>query len=141
MRAVLDSNIFIFALQGEEEVFSDILRLAGVTFTCAIPHMVLAEVFKRLKASNGKDFASLAAQVIQSLPIERVADELIPQELIYKYQKRGAKRGDDVIAAFADWIKADYLVSENRDFLQEIETDFKTIRAKEFIRLITRGKK
>ncbi len=136
MRAVLDSNIFIFALRSDKEVFAEILKFAGMRFNCFIPRMVFYEVFERLKSLEGKDFAAFAAHTIKSLNLEIIADELIPHELIEKYHKRGAKEGDGVIAAFAEWIKADCLVTENRDFLKEMRTDFTTLNAEEFIRLI-----
>ena len=136
MRAVLDSNIFIFALRSDGEAFAEILKLTGIRFSCFIPRMVLYEIFERLKSLEGKDFAAFAAHTIKSLNIEIIADELIPHELVEKYHKRGAKEGDGVIAAFAEWIKADYLVTENRDFLKEIRTEFTTIKAEGFIRLL-----
>lgn len=44
-------------------------------------------------------------------------DFLIPFELGAKYEARGLKSADAFIAAYAEWAKADILVSENRHFL------------------------
>ena len=140
MRVVLDSNIFIFALRSENPLFAEILKLAGVQYGCIIPNLVLGEVVERLKVLEGKEFASFTLYLLQSLNITIIADELIPEELIQKYRNRGAKEGDALIAAFTEWIKADYLVTENRDFLKEIKLDFKTMCGEEFLRLLPKRK-
>lgn len=74
--------------------------------------------------------------MLNTLQIEVIADELIPKNLIVKYKEKGAKEGDAIIAAFVEWTEADYLVTENRDFLKEIKTDFKTVKADGFIQLL-----
>lgn len=141
MRAVLDSNIFIFALRSENPLFAEILKLAEIQYACTIPNLVLREVVERLKVLEGKEFASFTLYFLQSLNIRIIADELIPAELIQKYQRRGAKEGDALIAAFTEWIKADYLVTENRDFLKEIKLEFKTIPGEEFLQLLLKRSK
>ena len=136
MHAVLDSNVFIFSARSKEMVFTEVIKLAGVQFQCSIPQMVLTEVVERLRNLEGKQFASFARYLLQSLPIPIIADELIPEELMVKYKQRGAKSGDATIAAFVEWVKADYLVTENCDFLQELPLDFKVMKTTEFKKVL-----
>jgi len=44
-------------------------------------------------------------------------DFLIPFELGAKYEIKGLKEADALIAAYTEWVGADVLVTENRHFL------------------------
>lgn len=136
MRVVLDSNIIIFALREEREACATILKLAGFQFKAVLPRMVLTEVTERLHSLAGKDTASFARHLLLSFPWQWIDDEFIPEEFIKKYQRIGARGGDAVIAAFVEWIKADYLVTENRDFLQELHLPWNVVRAEEFLQIV-----
>lgn len=138
-KAVLDSNEFIFALRDEKEFCVDVLKLTGIRFTALISHTIVEEVFLRLKELEGKDFASLIIHIIKNLKLEITDDSQIPLEIVEKYESRGAKKGDALIAAFTEWVGADYLITENRHFLKEIKIDkFKAINAENFIVVIGR---
>ncbi len=137
IRAVLDSNQFIFGLRDKEEFCVDVLKLVGIKFSALISDLIIEEVFSRLKELEGKDFASLLIHIIKNLKIEIIADNLIPPQIIEKYRRRGAKESDALIAAFTEWVGADYLVTENRHFLREVRIDaFRTINAEDFIKVI-----
>jgi predicted nucleic acid-binding protein len=55
--------------------------------------------------------------------------------LIRKYQQLGCKLGDAAVAAHMETLGVGTLVSENRDFLHEIQgLPFRVLRAEEVIR-------
>lgn len=141
IRAVLDTNQFIFGLRDEKEFCADIVKLSGIKFTALASTTILEEVFERLKELEGKDFASLAIHIIKNLGIEVIDDKLVPKEIIQKYKNKGAKDADSVIAAFTEFVNADFLVTENRHFLKEIKiNEFKTIKAEDFMKVIKASK-
>lgn len=58
----------------------------------------------------------------------------VPFELGAKYESRGLKPGDAFIAAYTEWTGAEYLVTENRDFLSLTALPFKIARAEAFLK-------
>ena len=57
-------------------------------------------------------------------------DFFVPFELGVKYEIRGFKMADAFIAAYAEWVGADILVTENRHFLKHNpELPFKVLTA------------
>lgn len=44
----------------------------------------------------------------------------MPKNLIKKYEKKGLKTSDAAIAAFTEYVSADYLLSENRHFPRKL---------------------
>lgn len=140
MKVVLDTNEFIFALRDKEYFALNVLKLAGINYTCIIPEMILEEVFQKFKFLKGKNFASKIRYFITNMDITILPDEIVNQYLIEKYRRKGAKGADAFIAAFAEFIGADYIVSENRDFLKEIKFEkIKVCKAEEFLKIL-RGK-
>lgn len=137
IKAVLDSNQFIFALRDKKEFCVNVLKLSGIRFTAIICDTIIKEVYHRLKELEGKDFASFVVYIIKNLKIEVIDDRLVPFDVIKKYRDMGAKEEDSLIAAFAEWVEADYLITKNRHFLKEIKIDkFKTINAKGFMDIL-----
>lgn len=136
MRVVLDSNEFLFALISKNESTLDLFELLDdPLFLVLIPSIVLDEVTERLKQLAGKDFASGIREDILNSKISVVDIKPMPQRLIAKYVKIGLKKEDASIAAFVEWQRSDYLISENRHFLKELKTDkFKTLTARDFLR-------
>ncbi len=64
-------------------------------------------------------------------------DFLIPFELGAKYEIRGFKIADAFIAAYAEWVEADVLVTENRHFLnRHSDLPFKVLTAEKCLKLI-----
>lgn len=47
--------------------------------------------------------------------------QMVPTELIQRYEALGGKKGDAVIAAGTELVGADYLVTQNRRFLKSVE--------------------
>jgi hypothetical protein len=53
-----------------------------------------------------------------------IVDEPVPAGLVAKYVRLGLPgKADAFIGAFAEWMRARYLVSDNRHFLRELQTD------------------
>jgi hypothetical protein len=59
---------------------------------------------------------------------------LAPLNLVQKWEKQGAKKGDAVIAAHLETNNIPYLISENRHFLHEIaDLPFKVLSSKKLL--------
>jgi len=64
-------------------------------------------------------------------------DIVVPFELGLRYEKMGFKPADSFIAAYAEWVMADALVSENRHFLfDHPHLPFKTLSAESALKYI-----
>jgi uncharacterized protein (DUF2164 family) len=64
-------------------------------------------------------------------------DFLIPFELGAKYEIKGLKEADALIAAYTEWVGADVLVTENRHFLNHhSDLPFKILTAERCLKLI-----
>jgi uncharacterized protein (DUF2164 family) len=58
-------------------------------------------------------------------------------ELGAKYEKKGLKDADALIAAFTEWVGADVLVTENRHFLNcQADLLFKVLTAEKYLNFI-----
>lgn len=116
MLIVLDSNEFIFAL-GEQEpnarILLDILFAKTSPHSLRIPRTVFEEVKRNLYGEALREFIELLLSA--HIPIDE--DTLVTFELGAKYEAIGFKPADALIAAYAEYVGADILVSENRHFL------------------------
>jgi len=82
-----------------------------------------------------KDFHKFVKFVNLFNPIGE--DFLVPFELGSKYEFIGFKPADAFIAAYAEWVGADALISENRHFLAKNPTlPFKIINAENCLKLM-----
>ncbi len=119
MLICIDSNQFIFGLT---EMDKDSVRLLNILseFNVAVPRLVVQEVTRNLDTETQvRKFYRLlygAQNVV-------VVDEPVPRDLVAKYEQLGLpEKADAVIGAFVEWVGAKYLVSDNRHFLQELQT-------------------
>ena len=136
MRIVLDSNIFIFAFREEKAVCMRILENIDL-FEVFMPSIILDEVIERLKILVNKNFASKVRHTILSSSVHVVDISAVPKNLIKKYEKKKLKTSDAVIAAFAEYVSADYLLSENRHFLKNLKTTkFRVKNAEQFLEMV-----
>jgi hypothetical protein len=64
-----------------------------------------------------------------------IVDDPVPRTLVDKYVHLGLpEKADAYIGAFAEWMQARYLVSDNRHFLQNLRTNaFDVLDAGEFM--------
>jgi len=116
MRIVLDSNEFIFAFMEKKTVCMKILENIDL-FEVFMPLLILDEIVERLRILVNKNFASKIRHTVLSLSIHILDISTLPKNLIEKYERKGLRTSDAAIAAFTEYIQADYLLSENRHFL------------------------
>jgi len=129
MRICIDSNQFILALtQADPEAEELILNLAK--FDVFVPRLVMKEVTRNLAA----DRVDYLHRLIADNARFHVVDAPTPPELIEKYVALGLPaKADALIGAFAEWMEARYLVSDNRHFLSLTTEAFEVLRPGEFL--------
>jgi len=65
-------------------------------------------------------------------------DFLVPFEFGARYEAKGFKEADALIAAYTEWVGADALVTENRHFLsRNPNLSFKVLNAENCLKFIT----
>lgn len=120
MRICIDSCVFI---RGLREPASDAARLVALispSLQVYVPRLVIQEVARNLVASDIARFY----RVLYESEFAHIVDDPIPNELFRRYIALGLNaKGDAYIAAFAEWLRVDCLISDNRHFLQELHTD------------------
>ncbi len=142
MRVILDSNEYILGLDttAGPTPSSRLLDLIRILideleeFRLLVPEIIIREVQRNLPAELEKDFFKL---IQSSLKIEYHDVLDVPKATFQKYRRhKRLKHADALIAAFADFMKADYLVSENRHIYRDLKvTGFITLTAAGFIDL------
>ena len=143
MRIVLDSNEYILGLDTTEgpSPSSRLLDLVRILideleeFRLLVPEIIVREVQRNLPAGLEKDFFRL---IQSSRKIEYHDLVHVPKETFLKYRRqKRLKQADALIAAFADFMKVDYVVSENRHIYRDLKTeDFVTLTAQDFLGLV-----
>jgi predicted nucleic acid-binding protein len=130
MRICIDSNQFIFGLSGSDPASEALLRLLPY-LEVAIPRLVLKEVTRNLNSDQVKTLYGLLRQAAHVTIVE----EPVPAELVNKYVAMGLReKADALIGAFVEWQGAQYLVSDNRHFLDELHTEaFEVVSPDEFL--------
>ena len=141
---VLDSNEYIFGIgdpTSESAALLDALATRDWqgTLVVATPWMVEREVVRNLSA-----LAPMASRTFYFLlahaPWDGVTYTDPPSELVLKYLDLGLAEEDAIIAAFAEMVNAQYLVSENRHFLERLKSDaFQVVNAAAFLEMVKTG--
>ncbi len=99
-----------------------------------IPRTIVTEVRRNLAPELFQEFFKFISEVTT---IDE--DFLIPFELGLKYEIKGFKLADAFIAAYAEWVGADALVTENRHFLsQNPDLPFKVLTAEKCLKIISK---
>ena len=136
MLLVLDSNEYIFSFGlFKNRASNELLDIIVDNFPSHIlrlPRLVANEVRRNLSLEEYNDFINF----VNSLTF---IDEnfVVPFETGFKYETLGLKPADSFIAAYAEWVGADALVSENRHFLKRTDNlPFAVITAEECLRLM-----
>jgi predicted nucleic acid-binding protein len=132
MRICIDSNQFIFGLSGSDAASETLLKLLP-RLEVVIPRLVLKEVTRNLNQAQVKAFYALLHQA----PHVAIVEDPVPADLVQKYVALGLReKADAVIGAFAEWQGAKYIISDNRHFLDELQTDaFEVVNPEEFLQL------
>jgi predicted nucleic acid-binding protein len=115
---VLDTNIWIFGLRripdfpACAELLDCLNRLRVV-----LPRQILQE----LQANFSEDEMRSLFRFLNRLPTTpRIEWQKAAQETIARYQRLGCKLGDAVVSAHLEELGVNILVTENRDFLEEL---------------------
>jgi len=134
LQLVLDSNEYLFALGAErkpacEALLNTILEDPSI-YRIRLSRTILEEVRRNTAPQRFRDFWLF----LQALGVSVDEDWEVPFELGAKYESLGLKAGDAFIAAYTEWAGADYLITENRDFLALASLPFKVVRAEGFLK-------
>jgi len=137
LRFVLDANEYIFALGLFKKESCESLIEYFLARTSAHSISICRTIVEEVRVNlTPKDFQTFTKFINLSAPIDE--DFLVPFELGARYEKKGLKEADALIAAYVEWVGADVLVSENRHFLsRNPELPFKVLNADNCLKLIT----
>lgn len=132
---VLDTNIWIFGLRNQKDRPACLKILQHLNqMQVKIPRQVLLE----LQANLSDDEMSFLFQLlkIHSASVEILWDR--PHDsLVKKNLQLGCKLGDAAVSAHLEELGVQVLVSENRDFLEEIEgLPFEILRSEEVLQYL-----
>ena len=134
MQLVLDSNEYLFALGAERKSASEALLNTiledPAAYRIRLSRTILEEVRRNTAPQRFRDFWLF----LQALGVSIDEDWEVPFELGVKYETKGLKPGDAFIAAYTEWTGAEYLITENRDFLVLTALPFKVVRAEAFLK-------
>lgn len=134
MRICIDSCVFINGLTQTDLAATRLLEMIGPDLVLVIPRLVAQEVTRNLQTPEQvRRFYRLFHQ----RPFAFVIDELVPPTLVDDYARRGLpQKADAFIGAFAEWMGVDYLISDNRHFLRELQTTaYRIVDPAEFVAL------
>lgn len=127
---VLDTNIWIFGLRQSLEfpACADLLRNLD-RLQIVLPRQILQE----LQANLGENELRALFRILHRLPtLPNIDWQKASADTIAKYQRMGCKLGDAVICAHLEKLNIKTLVTENRDFLEELAgLPFRTISSNE----------
>lgn len=132
---VLDTNIWVFGLRNQPDQPACYKLLQGLNeLYVKTPYQVFLELQANLDPEEMKRFFRLIH--IYPNRIELSWDKT-RMDLINKYRNLGCKLGDAVIASHLEIMNIKTLVSENRDFFEEIKgLPFRVLRAEEALQEI-----
>jgi len=134
---VLDSNEYIFAFGLSRQEDCELLIEQIIKSRPLHPISICRTIIEEVRANlTQKDFQKF----VKLINIFAVIDEdfLIPFELGVKYELRGLKEADALIAAYTEWVGADALITENRHFLsRNSNLPFKILNADDCLKFIT----
>jgi predicted nucleic acid-binding protein len=133
MRICIDSCVFIHALQESDPAAMRLLDLVGLGWVLVVPRLVAQEVIRNLTTPEQ---VRRFYRLFREHDVAFIVDEPVPRDLVDKYIGLGlAEKADAFIGAFAEWMQVHYLISDNRHFLRELQTDaFDVLDAAGFVR-------
>lgn len=112
MKVSLDTNVWIFGIVGVDAFCERIVRNLG-KFNLIMPDQVREELERNLSDYDMKQLYWLLLRHGVTVDFE-----MVPVELITRFEAWGLKKGDAEIGAFREWRQIDLFVSDNRDFLR-----------------------
>lgn len=132
---VLDTNIWIFGLrhQTDRPACYQLLQRLNKLYV-KTPYQIFLELQANLDPEEFKRFFHLIHLYPDRIELSWEKADL---EVIKKYQNLGCKFGDATIAAHLEIMSIKTLISENRDFFEEIKgLPFRVLHADEALREI-----
>lgn len=126
----IDTNVWIFGLRSQTDQRDCYQLLQYLNkLHIKIPYQVFLELRANLEPQELNRFFRLIYLYPDRIELSWQKAE---SKLIRKYQELGCKLGDAVISAHLEMMNIKTLVSENRDFLEEIKgLPFRVLRAEE----------
>jgi hypothetical protein len=112
---MLDSNEYIFGLSGTKASCAQLIDHLDA-LRVFVPLMVVREVERNLEVMYG--LSSLFFKLVVNQENIVIVWSPPPEKLVLAYIERGFSKEDATIAAAAEQVQAEYLISENRHFLQ-----------------------
>jgi len=127
---VLDTNIWIFGLRQQPGKLACAHLLQHLNkLQVVIPRQVLRELEANLTTDEMHDLFRLFGYYPTRIDIRW---EKTSPHLMRKYQQMGCKLGDAAVASQIEAMAVNTLISENRDFLEEIQgLPFRILSAEE----------
>ncbi len=121
MLICIDSCVFIRAADAPNSDAARLVNLLGPELPVVIPRLIVWEVVRNLRYENA---IHTFFRIFSEKSTGEIIDLPVPEDLVLAYIARGLReKGDAYIGAFAEWMRVDYLVSDNRHFLRELRTD------------------
>lgn len=116
---VLDTNVWIFGLREQSDPLAcdQLLRYLPRLYV-KVPRQILRELRANLTEEEMRSLFRLLNRYPDRLEVHW---DKVDVSLIRKYQQLGCKLGDAAVAAHMETLGVGTLVSENRDFLYEIQ--------------------
>jgi len=109
---VLDSNVWVFYLRGHRdalELMSVLERISALIYVHAV---IIEEVWRGVMEPRVRAYFTRALLA----PNVRIRTEAVPANLVRKYEALGLHNGDPLIAAFTEFVNADFLITEDENF-------------------------
>ena len=121
MRICIDSCVFIRGINQEGSDAERLLRSIGPELQVIANRLIAQEVTRNL---SGPQQVRRFYQIFHESIAAFIVTGPIPPAILDRYVTRGLReKGDAIIGAFAEWMAVDYLISDNRHFLRELQTD------------------
>lgn len=139
MHLVLDSNEYIFAYGIIQQTSSAALITHLLSNPTRNKIYICRTIVNEVQRNISFPYLEKFYDFIHGICILE-EDYVVPFELGAKYEKQGLKPGDAFIAAYAEHVKAELLVSENRHFLsRRHDLLFRVVNAAECLRELKSG--
>ncbi len=132
MRICIDSCALIHGLQESDPASARLLDLLGEELIVVIPRLIAQEVTRNL---DSRAQVRRFYRLFRNHEFAFIIDDPVPENLVNKYAALGLPaKADAFIGAFAEWMSARYLISDNRHFLRELKTEaFEVVDAETFL--------
>jgi len=133
---VLDTNEYLLAVglvrNPPSEHLLDILIERFPAHRIRIPRLIIDEVRRHLPPAV---FGDLISSLLLITSVDE--DFVVSFELGVKYEAKGLKPADAFFAAYAEWVGAEALVTENRHFLsRRSDLPFRVLTAEQILKLL-----